>query len=105
MTEKSLTIEQRLERLEKAVFGTKRERKQKPVSTDFTGPSGGVRLLVSQNFFKAKRTVADVRTALEKNDYHYVTAVIQTTLNRLSTRTGPLASSKEGGKKVYVKRK
>ena len=105
MTEKSLTIEQRLERLEKAVFGTQKERKHKLLSADFAGPSGGARLLISQNFFKTKRTVADVKSALEKNDYHYVSAVIQTTLNRLSIRTGPLASSKEGGKKVYVKRK
>lgn len=105
MTRKSLTIEQRLDRLERAIFSTKRERKPKSVSTDFTGPSGGARLLISQGFFKSKRSVADVRKAFEKNDYHYLGAVIQTTLNRLSTRTGPLASFKEGGKKVYVKRK
>lgn len=105
MTGKSLTIEQRLERLENAVFRARRERKHRPLSSDFTGPSGGVRLLLTQNFFNTKRTVADVRTAFEKNDYHYVTAVIQTTLNRLSTRSGPLATFKLEGKKVYVKRK
>jgi hypothetical protein len=64
-----------------------------------------VRFLISQGFFRTKRGLADVRAALAKNDYQYVAPVVQTALNRQATRTGPLATFKEGGKKMYVKRK
>ena len=101
------TIDQRLARLEKAVFGQKKGKSTtRPAARkNFEGPSGGVRFLVSQGFFRTKRGLADVRAALTKNDYHYVAPVVQTALNRQSTRTGPLATFKEGGKKMYVNRK
>ena len=98
-------IIERLDRLEKAVFGSQKKHVADTKERGFTGPTGGVRLLVSQNFFKTKRTLGDVRKALAKNDYHYGAAQVQTALNRLSTRSGPLAASKEGGNKLYVKRK
>lgn len=108
MKDKTLTIEQRLARLEKAVFGQKKGKSstRPALGKNFEGPTGGVRLLISQNFFKTERSLADVRAALKKNGYHgYVDAVIQTTLNRQSKRTGPLTSFKEAGKKLYVNRK
>lgn len=99
-------IEARLGRVEKAVFTAKKTRGKSEQQTDhFAGPTGGAKLLASQGFFKAKRSLRDVRVALAKRDYHYGAAQIQTALNRLSTRTGPLAASKEGGKKFYVRRK
>jgi hypothetical protein len=110
MNDKTLTIEQRLTRLEKAVFGQKGESQGRPKSTakssDFSGPTGGVRLLISQKFFKSERGLVDVRAALEKEGYRgYVDAVIQTALNRQSARNGPLATFKKDGKKLYVNRK
>jgi hypothetical protein len=110
MADNTLTVEQRLARLEKAVFGEKGESQGRPKSaakaSDFSGPTGGVRFLVSKNFFKSERGLADVRAALEQEGYRgYVDAVIQTALNRQSARNGPLATFKKGGKKVYVKRK
>jgi len=110
MNNNTLTIEQRLARLEKAVFGRKGQTestsKSAAKTSNFSGPTGGVRLLVSQNFFKSERGLADVRAALEKQGYRgYVDAVIQTTLNRQSARNGPLATFKKGGKKLYVNRK
>jgi hypothetical protein len=102
----SRKIIRRLERLEKAVFGSGRKRVRDAAKEQgFTGPSGGVRLLISKNFFKTKRNLGDVRKALGENDYHYGSAQVQTSLNRLSTRAGPLAASTEGGKKFYVRRK
>lgn len=95
----------RLERLEKTVFKAKKPQKSRGSDEEFVGPSGGVRLLISQGFFKTKRNLADVRNVLAKNDYHYGAAQVQTALNRLSKRTGPLAASSEGGKKQYVLRK
>jgi hypothetical protein len=109
MNDKTLTIERRITRLEKAVFGQKGEDQGRPKSeakaSDFSGPTGGIRLLVSQNFFKTRKSLADVRTALAKNDYHYVTQVIHNFLSRLSRVDGPLVSVKDGNKKMYVKRK
>jgi len=106
MDERTLkNLIRRLERLEKAVFEDKRKQAPKQRGQAFTGPSGGVRLLISNGFFKTKRNLADVKKVLAKKDYHYGAAQVQTALNRLSTRTGPLAASTEGGKKLYVRRK
>jgi hypothetical protein len=101
------TIEKRLVRLEKAVFSEKTGKSATRPATGkkLEGPSGGVRFLVSQGFFRSKRSLADVRAALAKNDYHYVAPVVQTALDRQSTRTGLLATFKEAGKKLYVNRK
>lgn len=106
MSEKRLLqqIVDRIKRLEKTVLNGEKKVKKRG-RENFAGPSGGIRLLVSEGFFKTKRSLSDVRSALAKKDYHYSAAAIQTALNRLSTRVGPLAAFKEGGKKLYVKRK
>ncbi len=98
-------IEERLSRLEKALFGTTKGQTGKTSAKGFAGLKGGLVLLISRGFFKTKKALAATRQELEKHDYHYSAAAVQTTLNRLSTRTGPLAAFKEGGKKVYVRRK
>ena len=98
-------LERRIVRLEKAVFKDKSQRLKKKTAESFRGATGGIRFLLSQDFFNSKRTLAEVRTALAKNDYHYVNAVIQTALNRQSKPGGPLVTFKHGGKKTYVKRK
>ena|SRR2546425_8255583 len=98
-------ISERLARLEAIVFDKKAKRIPSSATQGFSGPSGGVRLLVSRGFFKTKRNLGEVRKALAENDYHYGSAQIQTALNRLSTRTGALTASKQGSKKSYVKRK
>ena len=95
----------RLERLEKTVLTAKRPQEPRRSDEAFVGPSGGVHLLISQGFFKTKRRLGEVRTSLAKYGYHYGAPQVQTALNRLSTRTGPLAVFKEGGKKIYVRRK
>jgi len=106
MDEKTVEkMEERLTRLERAVFGTKRGQTRETSAKGFAGLKGGLHLLISRGFFKTKKALAPTRQELEKHDYHYSAAAIQTTLNRLSTRTGPLAAFKEGGKKVYVRRK
>ena len=45
-----------------------------------------------------------MREELAKNEYFYRIQVVQTALNRLSKRNGPLAAFKQDGKKVYVNR-
>ena len=106
MNDKTLKrIEERLTRLEKAVLGPGRRQQPETLAKDFAGLKGGLHLLISRGFFKTKKALAPTKQELEKHDYHYSAAAIQTTLNRLSTRTGPLAAFKEGGKKVYIRRK
>jgi hypothetical protein len=107
MDEKRLkTIEQRLDKLEKAVFGPKpKTAKPKAGKEEYSGLKGGLLFLVSRDFFKTKRALATITKELEKHGYHYQAGAIQTTLNRLSKRSGPLTSLKEGGHKVYVRSK
>jgi hypothetical protein len=110
MNKETLTIEQRLTRLEKAVLGKgegngDRKSKASPKASDFSGPTGGVRLLVTKSFFNKKKTFAEVRSALSDHDYHYSAQAVQMALNRLAGNRGTLVSLKQGGKKLYVNRK
>lgn len=99
-------LEARIERLEKAVFGPKAKKVSTPAQQgDFTGPKGGVLLLISKGYLGKRRTARDVMAELEKNDYYYRIQVVQTTLNRLSSPKGPLTALKVASQKVYVKRK
>jgi len=95
--------DERLTRLETAVFSSK----QKPARTQSreTGPTAGLRALMAQGFFKSKRSLSESRAALGKQDYHYSAQAVDMALKRLAKRDGPLVSFKEGGKKLYAKRK
>lgn len=100
-------IKKRLERLESALFGDKNQEKTKTTSTDkkYVGAKGGILLLIDNNFFQKPQTAPEVKTAIVEKDYIYSIQVVQTTLNRLSTKSGPLTAMKEGKTKVYAKRK
>lgn len=107
MKQKSLTIEQRIARLENAVFGQKGKTKTgtEPKSSDFSGATGGVRVLISKGFFKKKQGLAEVRTTLSDNGYHYSRQAVHVALNNLASKGGLLVFLQEGGRKVYVERK
>lgn len=102
-------IVRRLEKLEDAVFSKPKAKvnlgNNKTSDTSFTGPSGGLKLLISDKFFAKKRALAETRDELEKRGYHYSLQAVQTALSRLSKSSGPLVSFKEDGRKVYAKRK
>lgn len=99
-------ITSRLDRLEKAVFGAGRDRKTtEPQKKGFTGATGGIRLLIVRGFFRQAKTAPAVKSDLEKRGYFYRIQVVQTALNRLSERSGPLSAFKKDGKKMYVERK
>lgn len=75
-------------------------------TTDFRGPTGGVRLLITKSgFFKQKRQLSDVVAELANRHYHYSLQAVHEALRRLSSAQGPLVSLREGGRKVYVERK
>src|SRR5205085_3008382 len=100
MDNKTLTIKQRLTRLEDAVFGRKEQPKHARTAKapDFSGPTGGVRFLISKGSFKKKKTLAEVRTALSDHDYHYSAQAVQMALTRQSGRRGLLTALNEGSK-------
>lgn len=102
-------IFERLEKIEKAIFCNKKQDviqkgKQKG-EQNFKGATGGLRLLISKGFFDKKQTFGAIKGRLAEEDYHYSDQAIPTPLNNLSKSGGPLVGFKEGGKKVYAKRK
>ena len=106
MNEKTLkNILVRLERLERAIFGSDKKNPSQNKPEKFEGPKGGVLLLISKGVLNKRRTAPEIKIELKKYDYDYRIQVVQTALNRLSKNKGPLTAFLEGGKKVYVKRK
>ena len=109
MKDKTLTIEERLAKLESAVFGPDsksiarlRVRSKMP---GFSGATGGIRFLISKGVFKKKQGLAEVKTALSDNGYHYSRQAVHVALNNLTAKGAPLVTLREGGRKVYVERK
>lgn len=97
----------RIEKLERAVFGQEKgkHKAKDEKGQNFSGATGGLRLLISTGFFDRKRAFSEIEAELLKHRYHYSKQAIQTPLNRLSKTGGTLVGFKEKGKKVYAKRK
>jgi len=98
----------RLERLERAVFqsGRKSAHKTKADAKNYTGATGGIRLLADEGYFDKKRTFGEICKALESKGYNYSKQAVQTPLNTLSSvKNRLLVGLKEQGRKVYAKRK
>lgn len=98
-------IEERLARLERAVFGDAKAYRKKPAQPKFSGATGGIRFLISKSFFAQKKDLGQVRKGLTDNGYHYSRQAVHTAIKGLATRKGPLAVLKEGGRNLYVNRK
>jgi len=103
----TLTINQRIKRLEKAVFGEE----GKPGYTKECGEglglcrsTGGVRFLNLERLLQEKKALAEIRLALAQRDYHYSKQAVHEALKRLIQKDGPLVCLLEGGKKMYVNR-
>lgn len=97
----------RVEKLERAVFSKRTEKAQKIVSdkNEYSGATGGVRLLAKEGFFDRKRYLGETRTELEKRGYLYSAQAVQMPLTRLSKVGGPLVCLSENGRNAYAKRK
>lgn len=101
-------LEQRIRKLEKAVFPKGDKEKNKVFSRASIlgkGPKVGILQIISGNFLNSRKTAVEVKDKLLEKGYDYRIQVVQTTLNRLSNRNGPLTAFKVNGKKLYVKRK
>ena len=96
---------ERIERLEKAVYGTRASKNQRLGNKTHKGATGGLRLLADGTFFDHERQLSLVREELVKHGYRYSIHAVQMALNRLSKSSGPLVSYKVNGRKVYAKRK
>lgn len=78
----------------------------KPVT--FSGPSGGIRLLLREGFFKEPKTLPDVCARLRQEGFNYSNQVVSVALLRLvRDRTMVrIPASGEGKEKwVYAERK
>lgn len=98
-------IQRRIEKLERAVFPKSRQALVKGDAGSFSGATGGIRFLISKGFFDRKRAFGEIKKALADNSYHYSKQAVQTPLNALSRPGSLLVSFREGGRKVYAKRK
>jgi len=103
-------LEERLTRLERRVFGSERRQAEDRTNGSTTeqmskGPTGGIRLLISERFFESKRTLGDVRGALDQRGYRYSPQAVDMALKRLSRRDDTLVSFKVGKRKIYAERK
>lgn len=112
MSEKIMTQEEinkdiyvRLEKVETLLGGKKYAKAKEDKHDNFSGAKGGVLFLISKGFFSQKRNAPETKAELDKLEYFYNIQVVQTTINRLSSKTGPLITMDEKGKKIYVKRK
>jgi len=105
----TLTINQRIKRLEKAVFGRRGETGGTPKSaakaSDFAGPTGGVRFLISKDYFRKKKALAEIRLALAQRDYHYSKQAVHEALKRLIQKGRTTGLSPRGRQEMYVNRK
>lgn len=98
----------RLDKLEQVVFASKSPKSRKNTGTtseDYKGATGGIRLLITEGFFDGKRLFKDVRSKLTEKGYHYSRQAVQSGLNNLSKKGGPLVALEEKDGKKYAQRK
>jgi len=72
-------IEKRLEALEGRKFVQKLE-DNIPKKGDFSGLSGGIRMLVSNDFLNSPKNFKEIKEELKREGYHYSDAGIMSTL-------------------------
>jgi hypothetical protein len=106
MSDKAIkALEARVARLENAVFVKKAKPNPDKKSEIYIGATGGIRFLISKEFFKNKRKLGEVWDSLTENGYHWSRQAVDMALKGLSSRRGPLVLLKEGGRNVFVRRK
>jgi len=100
-------IVNRLDKLEKAVFSEetqvgKKTKKQKK----YSGLTGGIQMLIDNNFFDIPKGVPTIASELKREAYHYPTESIRTALSRDFTKKNRvLTRIVEKNKYKYVVRK
>src|SRR3989344_3012281 len=95
-------ILERLQKIESKINVEKKPKTTKVTMEKFSGAKGGALLLISKGFFSKKRMISEAKAEFDKLEYFYSSQVIQTALNRLSGKKGPLIVTEQKGKKVYA---
>ncbi|MHA7646651.1 hypothetical protein [Nitrosopumilus sp. S4] len=97
-------LESRISKLEKAVFPSNVSKKTN--SKTYKGLTGGLSLLLDNNFFKKPKLVTEVQDELKKEGYYYSLQSTDTLLRRdMVNRKKILTRLKSGGVWQYVIRK
>lgn len=98
------SLEKRLEKIEKTIFGTKSTRT--PSKKSFSGLLGGINLLLENNFFKKPRLVTEIQDELQKENYFHSIQSTDTALRRSFVKSKKLLTRiKVDGIWQYVLRK
>jgi hypothetical protein len=96
-------FEERISKLEKAVFEERMKPKGKP---EFKGLSGGIEYLISKGFLHAPKSVKEIQEELKKEAYHYPYNSINKLLSvDFMAKQKRLTRVKEGNVWKYVLRK
>lgn len=96
-------FEERLGRLEEAVFGGNKEVKAPPKK--FDGATGGIRLLIEEGFFDEPKLISEVRERLKAEGYHYGDSTIAMGLVALVKQRSLVRFKQEGQHWGYAVRK
>jgi len=73
---------------------------------EFSGMMGGIRFLISENFFTTPRSLKEITEKLKENGYHYDRSVVQKTVaGYFMKRDKILTRFKEGKHWKYVIKK
>ncbi|MFH1774528.1 MAG: hypothetical protein ABH874_06180 [Methanobacteriota archaeon] len=110
MEEKSIDInkilenhEKRLSKIEEVIF-SKKVKVSKPA--DYTGLSGGIRLLIDNGFLNTPKSVNEIQNELTREGYHYPSKSTDKLLSvNFMQKKKILTRVKEGNGWKYVVRK
>ncbi len=95
-------LDSRLQKIEKMLFTEKKPLKK----SNYSGLSGGMRLLIDNGFFATPHEYREVNEELKREGYHYPLPSISKTLSvDFSNKQKVLTRIKEGTIWKYVKRK
>jgi len=102
--DKQIDIEKRIKKLEEAVFGKQQKQIVSKKEESYKGPSGGLKLLISESFFNVPRSFKEFHSELQKKAYHYNEKTTEKALRdaynkKLLTRVG-----KKGDYKYVVRK-
>ena len=104
-TKKIKDIEARVKKIEIYLFGSSPKKSPKKADA-YKGLSGGLRLLIENNFFKKPKLVTEVQDELKKEGYYYSIQATDVNLRKsLVNRKKILTRIKVSGVWQYVLRR
>lgn len=97
-------IKSRLEKIENVVFKNKKVKKEK--DSDYTGLSGGIRLIIDNKFLNKPKDVSEIVSEMKRENFHYPKESIRKMLSADFTKKKRILTRiKEGKVFKYVIRR